>query len=93
MQDNDGWTALMYAAHNRCAEVIELLVEYESGVQNKDGWTALMLAAENNSPECVRLLMDKERDIRSTNEIWNVFYKFPPGSTALAIAKKKDMVK
>ncbi|EET01480.1 Protein 21.1 [Giardia duodenalis ATCC 50581] len=86
----NGWemcegTALMMAAAYGHTEVVRLLAEKEAGMQDKDGWTALMWAASYGHAECVKLLLEKEKDIKTTRE-WNWF---PPGSTALDIARRK----
>ena len=77
MKDEDGWTALMYAARRDQADCIRLLLDKEGGMQDNDGCTALMHAAYNNNLECARLLAKRENRIR--NEY---------GGTALDIAKK-----
>ena len=53
MQDEDGWTALMWAARRGHAQVVELLVQHEARVANQLGETALMIAVRSNHPECV----------------------------------------
>ena len=83
---SDGGTALMLAAARGYAEVVKLLVEYEGGIKDEDGWTALMYAAENGYKECVRLLVERERNMETTRE-WDIF---PPGTTALDIAKERE---
>ena len=84
MQDEDGRTALMGAAEHDHIECVKLLIEKEVGMQSKNGWTALMLATYNNKLECAKLLAEREKDIKSTHG-WG---GFPPGTTALAIAKR-----
>ena len=45
MQDNDGVTALMFAADKGHHDCVKILAPLEKGMKNKDGWTALMFAA------------------------------------------------
>ena len=78
-------TALMVAADKGHTECVELLLVKEAGMQDRKGWTALMYATYNNRLECARLLAKKETDMKTTHK-WNWF---PPGSTALDIAKKR----
>ena len=47
MQDEKGFTALMFAAGRGNEEAVECLKQYELGMKNKDNLTALMLAASN----------------------------------------------
>lgn len=102
MQDEFGGTALMWAARHGYAKAISLLIEKESRMQNERGWTALMWAVHSIKIEAVRLLVNYEKGMKSTRESetiqhnsssLSVIFKsiqdsFPPGSTALTIAKK-----
>lgn len=102
MQDEFGGTALMWAARHGYTKAISLLIEKESRMQNERGWTALMWAVHSVKIEAVKLLVDHEKGMTSTREsetiqhnssslsvIFNVIPDFfPPGSTALSIAKK-----
>ena len=60
LQDNDGWSALMFASDNGHTEVIKLLHEHGAQVdlQNNGGWSALMTASLNGHTEVVKLLND-----------------------------------
>ena len=84
MRDNYGRTALMSAARNGYSECVRILLKKEAGMQDENGWTALMKATRYNKLECARLLAEKERNITITRE----YCGFPPGATALDIAKK-----
>jgi len=60
-KDNDGWTALMWAArcgHDRHVEVVNLLIDAGAAVtaKDKDGKTALQHAKQYNHPEVEKLL-------------------------------------
>ncbi|ESU44607.1 Serine/threonine protein kinase [Giardia duodenalis] len=57
-------TALMMAAAHGHTEVVKLLVEHESGMQDKYGKTALIYAAENGHTDCIKLLVEKEAGMR-----------------------------
>ena len=81
---NDGMTALMWAADKGHIDCVELLAEREGGMQDKNGWTALMYATYSNSLECARLLVEREKDMKTIHERLG----FPPGITALDVAKK-----
>ncbi|ESU45458.1 Ankyrin repeat protein [Giardia duodenalis] len=84
MTNNSHQTALMWAARNGHLECVKLLMKKEISMQNSKGWTALMNAAWSGHLECVRLLAEEEKDMKTTRER----YGFPPGSTALDIAKR-----
>ena len=83
-KDITGMTALMWAAHRGHTECVKSLLEKEAGMQAENGWTALMFAAYNGNVGCARLLAEREKDMKTTHE-WN---GFPPGTTALDIAKR-----
>lgn len=57
-QDNDGCTALMFAAWNSHPKVVQLLLDTQANpnVQDNKGRTALMMAAWNIHPEIIRKL-------------------------------------
>ncbi|TNJ26389.1 Ankyrin repeat protein 2 [Giardia muris] len=74
-RNEQGWTALMYAAREGKEECVWLLMDKEARMQKKDGFSALMVAAMNGHVECVRLLMDAEAGLRNKD-----------GRTALHIA-------
>ena len=61
LQDNDGWTALMFACRNNQPETAKLLIEKGAALdlQNNNGWTALMLACRYDQPEPAKLLVEK----------------------------------
>lgn len=57
--DNDGWSALMYAArHCKNVQIIDMLVKNGADVnlQTKQGTTALMMAVKYNSGDVVKSL-------------------------------------
>ncbi|TNJ26429.1 Kinase, NEK [Giardia muris] len=78
-QDEDGRTALMWAAVKGHTNFIPLL-EREIGMQDNWGWTALMKAASNDNIDSVRLLFS---EAGKHDKGWD---DFPPGTTALMIA-------
>ena len=57
MQDDAGWTALMWAAHKGHAEQIPILIELEAKMINKQKETALILSAQANHADCAQLLL------------------------------------
>ena len=92
IQDKAGETALMHAAWSGHAECVKLLLEKEAGMQNEDGMTALMWAVANNKFQCAELLAEREKNIKTTHG--GLFSSgFPPGTTALDIAKEKGYTK
>ena len=63
--EEDGWTALMFAAqggHDSCA--LELLKAGAAvDATDEDGYTALMFAAQNGHDPCARALLKARADI------------------------------
>jgi len=65
--DDDGWTALMYAAQNGHLEIVRIIVDnfdVDDSI-NADGFTALMLAVENNYYMVVDKLLRAGADINA----------------------------
>ena len=81
--DDEGRTALMFAAVNKHTDCAKALLEHDADVnaRAKDGGTALMLAATSGDIETVRGLLRRGADVSTK------FHK--TGQTALAIAKQK----
>lgn len=77
LHDEYGQTALMHAASVGEERVIDLLIDYECGMQTPEGITALMLAAQRGHIGCVERLLPHERNLRDNN-----------GNTALHYATK-----
>ena len=87
-QDDDGRTALSFAAQEDHVEVIRILVEQwvaEAGAQARedDGRTALMYAAFGGDVEVVRFLLANGADIHAQDD---------DGRTALSFAAQEDHV-
>lgn len=80
IQDQNGQTALMYAARKDRVNIIKCLTK-EIGMCDNSGWTALMHAALNGSVGAVRQL-SSEVGAKSTDYCM----MHPPGTTALMIA-------
>jgi len=61
IQDNDGWTALMWAASSGHAEIVRVLIDQGAAIdiEDNDGRTALVWTADRGHIETVRLLIDK----------------------------------
>ena len=62
IQNNYGWTALMFASGNGHHQVVERLLSKEPdiNIQKKNGRTALMSACRNGLHQVVTLLLSKE---------------------------------
>lgn len=73
IQDNDGNTALMYAADQGLSDIFELLLEggADPDIQNRSGNTALMMASYQDHTEIVRLLLDHGADPNIKNRFGN----------------------
>ena len=74
-QNNNGWTALMFASRNGHHQVVELLLSKDPdiNIQNNDGVTALMTASGNGHHQVVELLLSKDPDINiQNNDGWTV---------------------
>jgi tetratricopeptide (TPR) repeat protein len=84
-RDQDGKTALIFAAHNRKTDTMEFLLKKGVPVDDRtyDGETALMRAAFFGSANNVRLLLQKGADIEAKNK---------DGETALILAAKAGYV-
>ena len=66
--DNDGWTALMFAARGGHEAVAKLLLEHGADVNaaaNSDGWTALMVATRLGHEAVAKLLLEKGADVNA----------------------------
>jgi ankyrin repeat protein len=77
-RNNGGYTALMAAAKNGQAEIVNKLLEQKANVdvQGYNGWTALMLAAENNQLSIVKALLAKNADPNlQDNSGWTALMK------------------
>uniref|UniRef100_A0A183C2G0 ANK_REP_REGION domain-containing protein n=1 Tax=Globodera pallida TaxID=36090 RepID=A0A183C2G0_GLOPA len=68
--DNDGWTALLNAAHQGHAPVARALLAAGASVDNPDlmGWTSLMWACYKNRPEVVDVLREFKAHINIVGE-------------------------
>ena len=58
VQDDDGWTALMWAAHTNSVDVVKLLIAAGADVNAKDkrGAPVLRYAEENDAADVIELL-------------------------------------
>ena len=58
-QGYDGMTALMWAAHNNCVEIVDLLLRrhVRMNMQSHQGYTALMLAVDKGSLDAAYVLI------------------------------------
>ena len=67
--DNDGCTALHFAAREGYNEVVKILLEGKAEVNQKDhdGWTALRLAAFYGYNEMVKILLEAKAEVNSTS--------------------------
>ncbi|TNJ28615.1 Ankyrin repeat protein 1 [Giardia muris] len=90
LQDNEGKTALMFAAEAGHLECVRQLIEKEGRMRDNQGRTALMYATAHNRIECCHTLLKVEGRF-STNSQHR--YK---GTTALMVAARNnftDLVK
>jgi len=64
LPDEEGRTALMYAAYNGHTAVLKKLIEKDAAINLSDnyGRTALMMASSGPFPEAVKLLLDNNAD-------------------------------
>lgn len=67
LHDERGQTALMRAATVGEEKVVDLLVDYECGMQTPKGVTALMLAAQHGHVGCIERLLPQERALRDSD--------------------------
>ena len=69
-QNNNGKTALMYAAENGLTETAKLLLEHGANINAQDnrGATALMYAAEKGWTKTVKLLLDHGADVNTKDK-------------------------
>ncbi|CAD5215858.1 unnamed protein product [Bursaphelenchus okinawaensis] len=68
--DNDGWSALLCAAHHGHAQCARYLLEAGAAVDQPDlmGWTPLMWACYKNRLEAVKVLLDFHAHINIVGE-------------------------
>ena len=86
-KDNEGWTALMYAALEGNTEIVKLLLERDANIETQDnnGWTALMIAAGGGNTEIVELLLERDANIEAKdNHGWTaLMYAALEGNTEI----------
>ncbi|TMS38043.1 hypothetical protein L596_004856 [Steinernema carpocapsae] len=68
--DNDGWSALLNAAHKGHIEIVQLLLDAGSAVDQTDlmGWTALMWAVYKNHLPVVEVLLEFTAHVNMIDE-------------------------
>src|SRR3989338_4266012 len=66
-QDEDGWTALIWAVLDKHPETAKLLIDKGANVNAKsnNGWTPLLAAAYNGYAETAKLLIDKGANVNA----------------------------
>ena len=57
----------MKAAKYGYDDIVRILVEKETGMQDGDKWTALMFAAKYGHLECVKFLLDFEAGMQDND--------------------------
>jgi ankyrin repeat protein len=87
-KDNDGWTALMWAAASGHTPACAFLLEKGANLEatDKDGWTALMFAAYCGHAQTCALLIEKGADVNAKAEEKGAW----KGKTASSIAEAND---
>ena len=76
MQENDGWTALMFAANYGHLECVKILAPLENGMKNILGWTALYRTTSSSSNRACAEYLWQFPDERKTNDLRDVERKF-----------------
>uniref|UniRef100_A0A0N5AP23 ANK_REP_REGION domain-containing protein n=1 Tax=Syphacia muris TaxID=451379 RepID=A0A0N5AP23_9BILA len=68
--DNDGWTALLDAAHEGHGEIVSALLHAGAAVDVPDlmGWSPLMWAVYKNHPACVEILLSHKAHVNLIEE-------------------------
>lgn len=95
LHDQEGCTALMYAARKGCVEAARLLCDKEARAQSKRGETALMFAAIEGNMEMARMLKDREwgmYDIHGTTALMFAAQYNRPQIVSLLIDKEARML-
>lgn len=80
MQDEQGFTALMYAASAGHVETCHLLAPYESGMRAVREQTAAMLAAETGHLECFSILLPIEGAMKKSSG-WSLVHSAAVGGS------------
>lgn len=85
LRDEEGYTALMYAAQTEYPVLVQLLISHGANVnvQAKDGRTALMEAADSSELENVRILLEAGAKVNLKDD---------EGDTAFSLAGGDDEV-
>jgi ankyrin repeat protein len=91
VRDEDGWSALHFAAYRGWINIVEMLLDAkaDASAQSHDGWTALHRAVSlsGDSTESVKMLLDAKADVSVQDKV---------GKTPLHIAAErgyKEIVK
>ena len=68
--DNQGKTALMWAAETGQADLVNVLIRAGANVNGRDvfGWTALISASYEGRTDCVHLLLQNGADINARDK-------------------------
>ena len=87
-RDEDGWTALMYAAYsNGNPDVINVLLDAGADIKARDdiGMTPLVYAARSNkNPDVIKVLLEAGADGKTRND---------SGETAFDLAEENEHLK
>jgi hypothetical protein len=80
IQNNEGYTALMYAAENGDYASVNYLIDNgaDTTLQNNKGYTALMYAAENNDYASVNYLINNDADTTLKNNEGKTAFELAP---------------
>ncbi|CAI2350095.1 unnamed protein product [Caenorhabditis sp. 36 PRJEB53466] len=68
--DNEGWSALLNAAHGGHIDIIRLLIDNGAAVDQPDlmGWSPLMWAVYKNQHDCVDMLLNAKAHVNLIDE-------------------------
>ncbi|KAH8049345.1 hypothetical protein JL721_11710 [Aureococcus anophagefferens] len=92
-EDEDGQSALHYAAQQNAVDAATLLLDAGASVDavDQDGWTALYAACEQNACDVAKLLIARDRGPRGQRPLDAPVFRLPigPGRRRRAPARQR----